>query len=133
MNSIEAALKKNNGKISDLSSGLQGEILELKETIRKYNAAVDELNASDEPDANAEAELEATEKYLDENEAAIAIKIEAEFAEKENQDRKKQEEEAAAAQTAQEQKKGDGSGLWWLIGGIAAAVGLGFLVKKKGM
>lgn len=147
MDKINAVLTKYGSKLSDLSDGSKAQVMELQETIKKYNVALDVYESSGEKDAKADAELEGMEKYIDENEEVLSNSIEAELAEKarvekEAEQQKAEQEKAAkeAAATPEEteekkepkEEKKDSGLLFWIGSGILAAVGLSFLIKNKG-
>jgi septum formation inhibitor MinC len=124
MDKINVVLNKYGSKLSDLSDGLKAQVMELQETIKKYDAALDVYESSDEKDADVDAQLEAMEKYIDENEEVLSNNIEAELAEK-----ARVEKEVPPAEPVE---KKEGSAFGWIVAGVAAAVGLGFLFKNKG-
>lgn len=165
MEKINQVLIKYGSKLSDLSDGVKAQVMELQETIKKYDAALDVYESSDEKDADVDAQLEAMEKYIDENEEVLSNNIEAELAEKARVEKEAEQKKAELAEKARveeeaEQKKAElekeakaaelkvdapptepeknkeekkeGSAFGWIIAGVAAAVGLGFLFKNKG-
>ena len=92
--------------------------------------------------------VEQWEKYIDENEEVLSSNIEAELAEKARveieaeQKKAELEKEAKAAElkvdappaepAEKKEEKKEGSAFGWIVAGVAAAVGLGFLFKNKG-
>ncbi len=147
MDKINQVLIKYGSKLSDLSDGVKAQVMELQETIKKYDAALDVYESSDEKDADVDAQLEAMEKYIDENEEVLSNNIEAELAEKarveKEAEQQKAEQEKAAKEAAAtpeeteekkvvEQEKKDSGLFFWIGSGILAAVGLSFLIKNKG-
>lgn len=144
MDKINVVLNKYGSKLSDLSDGTKAQVMELQETIKKYDAALDVYESSDKKDADVDAQLEAMEKYIDENEEVLSNNIEAELAEKARvekdaeQKKAELEKEAKAAELkvdappAEPAEKKEGSAFGWIVAGVAAAVGLGFLFKNKG-
>ena len=156
MEKINQVLIKYGSKLSDLSDGQKAQVMELQETIKKYDAALDVYESSDEKDADVDAQLEAMEKYIDENEEVLSNNIEAELAEKARVEKEAELAEKARVEKEAEQKKAElekeakaaelkvaappaepaekkeGSAFGWIVAGVAAAVGLGFLFKNKG-
>jgi hypothetical protein len=137
MKIVNEVLKANKTGVKNLPEELQDEVNTLKETIMKYNMALEEV---DEDDEEENANLDAMENEIAETDEAIASKIKSYLTQPQPQPQTQPQPQQPQPQTQSlegggeaKDKKKDNSVGWLVFAGVvfAATLGVVNIMKKR--